>query len=580
MGGPMETEAARWGKIKEILDQALDLPAAKRAAYLDETCPDEEWRAEIEDYLALEDDIGDFIEEPVADLLAEQAAEGREGQEVGPYRLVRPIGHGGMGRVYLAVRADEAYQQEVAVKILKRGLDTDEIVARFRRERQILANLEHPNIARIIDGGSTADGLPYFVMEHVEGTPIHHYCQAHRLSVDERLRIFRRVCETVHVAHQNLIVHCDLKPSNILVDADGKPKLLDFGIAKLLRPDGSDTTLTRLGGRLGTPRYASPEQTVGGSITTASDVYSLGVVLYELLAGEPPGLASEAPTPGTVGPVASPYATQPVPARPAMVKPSTAVRRALKRTTEKLEGEERRRLEQLRRKLRGDLDNIVLKATQPEPGRRYGSAAELGEDLGRHLDKLPVRARPDTFFYRAGRFARRHPIGLTAALLIFALLVMLGLQVQHTWAQRERARGMLETFVVLIDSIDATTSVVSSERAFQMLQELELGLGPDSILDPHDHALILNRMARMYRHYEFLSEARRAHERSLQIRRQSPDLSPEDLAEGLSDLGAVLVDQEEYAEAEAILREALEIDLPLSPEARETRLAAWNNLAA
>jgi eukaryotic-like serine/threonine-protein kinase len=294
----------QWKLIKGIFNSALELPQPERPEFVLEACgEDAEMRRHVEELLAAHAEAETFIEDSPAayqsELLravkAEVKAEIRDGdaplagRRVRAYRLVREVGRGGMGAVYLAVRDDE-FKQRVAVKLIRRGMDTDDVVRRFRRERQVLAALDHPHIARLLDGGTTEDGLPYFVMEYVEGWPITEYADAKRLTTPERLKLFAEVCAAVHHAHQNLVVHRDLKPSNIIVTADGTVKLLDFGIAKLLNPELSgltiDPTATAL--RMMTPEYASPEQVRGEKITTASDIYSLGVVLYELLAGERP----------------------------------------------------------------------------------------------------------------------------------------------------------------------------------------------------------------------------------------------------------------------------------------------------
>ncbi|HEY4594858.1 MAG TPA: serine/threonine-protein kinase, partial [Thermoanaerobaculia bacterium] len=291
--------ADRWREIDLVFAEALDRPAAGRKAFLDEACAgDAELRTAVERLLLADEQSDTFLEQPVGDLLG-LLPEVEAGERLGPYRLLRRLGAGGMGTVYLARREDEHYQQDVALKILRSGLQGTEAVHRFLAERQILARLEHPNIARLYDGGSTPDGRPYLVMELVEGLPVDEYCNRRQLTVDQRLDLFRRICSAVQYAHQNLLVHRDLKPGNILVTEAGEPKLLDFGIAKRLEP-GSATQpdLTQTGSRMMTPSYASPEQVRGEAITTASDVYSLGVVLYGLLAGRLPyrvesGLAHE-----------------------------------------------------------------------------------------------------------------------------------------------------------------------------------------------------------------------------------------------------------------------------------------------
>ncbi|MEO1480281.1 MAG: serine/threonine-protein kinase, partial [Bacteroidota bacterium] len=337
------------------------------------------------------------------------------GTQVGPYHLVRQLGTGGMGDVYLAERAsaDEQaqFEQQVALKLVKRGMDSRQVLRRFQQERQILARLDHPHIARLLDGGVTERGQPYFVMEYVEGVPIDAYCDQHRLTVDERLGLFQDACRAVLYAHSQLVVHRDLKPSNILVteSADGQPgprkpivKLLDFGIAKLLAEDDDATALTRTGGAVMTPAYASPEQVRGEPVGTGTDIYSLGVVLYELLAGQRPYALPERDRLAAVQMLAQ---QEPEP-------PSTVVRRATTgadatgpgATGTQITEARRTQPERLRRRLTGDLDVICLTALRTEPERRYPTVAALLDDVRRHLTGLPVTARRDTAAYRLGKF--------------------------------------------------------------------------------------------------------------------------------------------------------------------------------
>lgn len=399
----------RWREVRQILDEAIPLSIDKRSLYLERVCTgDPELRAEVVSLLESHDQAGPvFLNSPVADLSAvvEHPESTRVGRRVGAYQIIEEIARGGMGEVYRAVRADGEYDKQVAIKLIRIGLDTRELVDRFRHERQILATLDHPNIARLLDAGTTEDGIPYLVMELIEGTPIDQYCDKKALGVDERLQLFRQACLAVQYAHQRLVIHRDIKPSNILVTADGTPKLLDFGIAKILDP-AAGTETTQL--RPMTPEYASPEQVRGGPITTATDIYSLGVLLYRTLTGY-------SPYPGT-NRAATEIARAICEREPA--RPSTAAKRAAEHgehTSGAASGS-------LWHKLKGDIDNIVLKTLRKEPERRYASAEQLAEDLRRHLEGLPVAATPDSIPYRFGKFVRRHQTGVAATALIILII--------------------------------------------------------------------------------------------------------------------------------------------------------------
>ncbi|MFN7930042.1 MAG: serine/threonine-protein kinase [Blastocatellia bacterium] len=375
----------RWKVVEQILEAALEQAPHARAAYLTQACQgDEELRREVETLIHSHDQAGSFIEVPLLNSLTapastnhhapEEALSSLIGQQIGAYRIESEIGRGGMGAVYLATRADNVFQRRVAIKIVKRGMDTDFILRRFRRERQILATLSHPHIAALLDGGSTRDGLPYFVMEYVAGQTLNRFCDEHRLSIAERLRLVQQVCAAVSYAHHKQIVHRDLKPGNILVTDDGAVKLLDFGIAKLLGPEWALDTMEQTGTavRLMTPEYASPEQVRGLPVTPASDVYSLGVLLYELLTGRRPyQLDSHAPH------ELARVICEATPTRPSSLAQSVGkVLHAEARSTTP---------ELLRTELAGNLDNLILKALSKDPQQRYATAAELAADIGRHL---------------------------------------------------------------------------------------------------------------------------------------------------------------------------------------------------
>ncbi len=443
-------EASRWQRIEELFGEALNLDVAERAPFLTAACgSDAGLRREVEALLGSHQRAGDFIKAPVVDealnvINHTDITLGKK-KRIGTYEVVREIGRGGMGAVYLASRADEEFKKYVAIKLIKRGMDTEDILRRFKNERQILASLDHPNIAKLLNGGTTAEGVPYFVMEYVEGQPLTEYCDSHKLSTVERLKLFREICAAVQHAHQNLVVHRDLKPSNILITSDGTPKLLDFGIAKFLNPALAPQTIapTATMMRMMTRDYASPEQARGEPITTASDIYSLGVLLYKLLTGHHP-YQFKTPLPQEIERVIC----ESVPEKPSTMVTRTEIieledGKTLSLTPNSVSRTREGQPDKLRRALNGDVDNIILMAMRKEPQRRYSSVAELSEDLRRYLGGLSVLATKDTFRYRAAKFVKRHRVGVVAALLV--LLSLIAGLVATIWqaqqARQERAKA-------------------------------------------------------------------------------------------------------------------------------------------
>lgn len=428
---PTTMSPERWKRLQELFERALATHPAQRRLLLEDECGSDP--ALCEQVLALvaasEEGNTAAFEERVEKAIdgSLHPAQLRPGQIVDRYRIVELIGRGGMGAVYLAERADQQFQQRAALKVVERGL-AGQHAQRFRAERQILALLEHPNIARLLDGGQTHDGTPYLVMEYVDGQRIDVYCREHTLDVEARVRLMQQVCAAVQYAHQSLVVHRDIKPSNILVTTDGTPKLLDFGIAKLLdapTPEGT-VPVTRLLDRVLTPEHASPEQLRGEAVRTVSDVYGLGVLLYELLAEAHPYELRGLTLPQIQHAVCE---TQPPPPSVVLARASAPHLRA--RTAD----------------VRGDLDTIVLKAMHPEPGRRYPSALALAEDLQNFLEGRPIEARPDTFFYRAGKFIRRNALATGAAAVSLVAIISLvafytqRLATERDVAERERQRA-------------------------------------------------------------------------------------------------------------------------------------------
>lgn len=446
----------QYKQVKHLFNAALELSPDARPAFVDEACGDDRsLKSAVEKLLAAHYRADSFIETPAFDLASDLLTDHRsslvEGQRIGPYKIVGEIGQGGMGTVYLSERADDHYHKQVAIKVVRRGLDISEIRRRFLAERQILANLDHPNIARLLDGGTTEDGLPYIVMEYVEGLPLIDYCDSHELSTIERLKLFRTVCSAVHYAHQNLVIHRDLKPCNIIVNTEGVAKLLDFGIAKVFRPDSQDQApdVTRTELRVMTPEYASPEQIKGERATTASDIYSLGVLLYQMLTGVRPYRIK------TTDPIEISRAiceTQPE-------RPSAAVSR--------LVGTQSRDQKPLRRQLQGDLDNIILMAMRKEALRRYSSVEQFSDDIQRYLEGRPVLARKDTFGYRAAKFIRRNKAA-TAAVFLIAVTLIAGI-ITTVW----QARRASEQARIATEQRDrAQLEQVKAERINSFLQQM------------------------------------------------------------------------------------------------------------
>ncbi|MFN7927796.1 MAG: protein kinase [Blastocatellia bacterium] len=441
-------ENNRWREIERLFDETLELPEADRAAFLAHACcGDESLQREVYSLLAAHEQANGFLASHAAPLPAKQILQrpaASTTERIGPYQLLRELAQGGMGSVWLAQRADEQYHQQVAIKLLKTGTNNPDIAGRLRHERQILADLNHPNIARLLDGGMTESGQPYLVMEYIEGVPMDVYCQQQQLALRARLQLFRQVCAAVGYAHQHLIIHRDLKPANILVTSDGIPKLLDFGIAKLLQPGRSESYQTQTGQTPMTPAYASPEQVRSETLTTTSDVYSLGVVLYELLTGRSPYQLKA----NTYNEIIRAI-TEQEPERPSAR--DTATQRQSDGATKEQSNSPHLSIPLSLRpsfsasQLRGDLDAIVLMALRKEPGARYSSVEQFSTDIQRYLDGLPTLARKGTLSYRAVKYVRRHKVPVAAtALILLSLLSGIGAtsrQAQIARAEQAKAEA-------------------------------------------------------------------------------------------------------------------------------------------
>ncbi len=495
----------------------------------------------------------------------------RPGELIGPYRILRVLGQGGMGEVYLCERADDQYRKQVAIKLVSRGLISRQVRTRLRTERQILATLDHPNIARLLDGGTTDDGVPYLVMEYVDGEPIDEFCDRRELTIAERLQLFQVVCSAVQAAHRSLIVHRDLKPSNILVTADGTPKLLDFGIAKLLdvRQTSHTVAMTQADIRILTPDHASPEQIRGHPITTASDVYVLGVLLYELLAGRRPFTVEGLRLIDIERLICE---REPVP-------PSQTLNAAQLGSAELERTASRRRstVARLRRQLAGDLDNIVMMAMRKEPERRYGSVELLSADIGNHARGMPVLARKDTWGYRTRKFVSRHTVGVTLAAAFVVLLATFAatmyvqaerIREQRDAAEAERTRAetqqnraeQVSSFLIdLFRRSDPAEHRGQKITAEEILERGARKIDVELKQDPESQANMMEAIGRVYLSLRQPDKAMPLLERSLELRRTL--FGPQHLmtASSMHGLATARRDRGEFDAGEKLLREALSI---------------------
>lgn len=598
-------DAARWRRLDTLFQQALEQPDEARKEFLEQACPeDPELCREVAAMLAAdaaeaqaaagEVDRGEDIDVDEHDRLAGIVRSGAEQmagdddptpateplpfESLGPYRLIEELGRGGLSTVYLAERDDAQFTMRVAIKLVRRGFDSPDLLDRLRLERQILARLEHPNIARLIDGGTAPDDRPYFVMERIEGERIDHWCERHQLDLRQRLELFQKLCDAVHTAHRRLVLHRDIKPSNILVTHDGIPKLLDFGIAKILGPEGEESsnaqtslasgfsTLTSTGMRLLTPEFASPEQVRGETLTTASDVYSLGVLLYLLITGEPP-YTFDRQRPAEVERVVC----ESEPSRPSAV---VWARRTDGRPTTTQDLPSHTVLGWPRRAQGDDLDTIVFEALRKEPERRYDSVAQLADDLRCYLQDLPISARPDTMSYRAGKFIRRHRVPLLAAA---ALLIMLVAGVittswqarvarraqqeaeaqtelaeqQRAEAERERRRAE-EATTFLVDLFEVTDPyrtpgepITANEVLDRGAIRLREGLGDDPLL----RATLLATIGKVYQNLSLFPQSEELLQEALTLRRQQLDDDHLEVLDSYQDLANLWLDQERFQEA-------------------------------
>jgi len=559
-----------WDRLQRLFEAALKLSETERDAFLDRECGDDaSLRQKIEALLeADEQNLASNERRPLRKYVKAPESE-MAGTTVDGWRILERIGSGGMGKVYLAERADGEFEQRVALKIVKKGMDSEVVLQRFRQERQILARLHHPNIAGFLDGGMTPDGRPYFAMEFVDGLPITEYCDEHRLTLEKRLALFQKACDAVHHAHKSLIVHRDLKPSNIIVMPNGELKLLDFGIAKLLDDSDADDRLTRTGMQVLTPAYAAPEQLMNRDITTATDVYALGIVLYELLSGRRPFEVRRTPKElldlVLTGDPLKPSAA-------VLQIPADTDGRVGTQTIEDLSAARGTRTEQLRKRLAGDLDTICLMAMHKEPDHRYTSADHLAADIRRHLDGLPVVASPDSLTYRIGKFYKRHrpavisTVGVITAFVAMSVFYTLKLADERDRARLEadRAAATTQFLVNIFQLSDPNQTAGETVTAKEILDLGAENLREDLERVPETKAALGMTIGTVYESLGLYDDALAQHAYALQLREEAGDL--EGVAESLRELGTVQYELGQLEAANESLARALDINRSLLPE--------------
>jgi serine/threonine-protein kinase len=552
-------DPARWSRINDLFHAVCDRTPAEREAYLKKAClGDEALCEEVRALLKEAEQSQKLFEGVVSEAVTSLMESSVQGRRVGPYRIVREIGAGGMGAVYLADRVDGQFEQQVALKLIKQGMDTEHFLQRFRTERQILARLQHPHIARLLDGGLGPDGRPYFAMEYVAGEPIDQYCNARGLGVGDRLRLFLDACSAVMYAHGSLVIHRDLKPAHIQVTEDGQVRLLDFGIAKVLSEEGASPDVTTAGLRALTPAYASPEHVRGEAVGTSTDVYSLGVILYELLTGVRPYEIENRSAAEVERVVCS---VEPE-------KPSAKVLRVWGASEQAAEAFARAHggdVMRVRRRLSGDLDVICLKALQKEPDRRYPSAEALLEDIRRNLAGLPVLARPDTIRYRLSKFAGRHRIGLAMAAATIVLIASLAgfytfrLSKERDRAQQEASKAeQIASFLQgLFEVSDPSQSKGESVTARELLDQGAARIELELSGQPSVRAAMMRVIGDVYHSLGMHASAKPLLERSLEEHRRLYGNAHEEVAESETALAVLLQDMGDVKTAEPLYRHAL-----------------------
>ena len=549
---------SHWSEVERVLATVIDLPKTERTARIVQLCADNpDLRAEVESLLAAHESAATFLEAAPQITQTQDSGVSMAGKHLGPYQLLEVIGHGGMGTVYRAQRTDGRFQKQVAIKVALAALHSPELLRRFASEQQILATLEHPNISRLLDAGVSPEGIPYFVMEYVDGIPLSDFLKANQLTFQERLGLFRTICSAVQYAHQHLIVHCDLKPTNILVTADGVPKLLDFGIAKLADPwnlGAVDATRSLLNPM--TPSYASPEQVQGATLTTSTDVYSLGVILFEVLAGRMPyKIGSD-----------------------------------LQETARTIQEVDAEPLGGVNRAFRGDIETIVAKALEKEETRRYSSAGDLAADIQRFLEHEPIKARRPTALYQLQKFAARHKaIVCGVAAVFFVLIVGMGatawearraLQAEHlAVGERDQANRVTELMTSMFKVSDPSEARGNTVTAREILDKASKDIDGGLTSDPRLQAQMMHVMGTVYEGLGLYSRAESLFSRASEIRSHILGKENPDTLTSMRMLAWTLREEGHYPESERLHRETLDIQRRvLGPEHPET-LASMHMLA-
>ncbi len=566
-----------WDELGRLYEELRKIPPEERNAWIEKHCSDEKLKSELYTLLEVDEDSAVYFDSLTSNVISPALDELSDmppsSGKVNNYKIIKKIGRGGMGNVYLAERDDDTYKSCVAVKILRRGMDSDDILERFRNERQILARLNHPNITHLLDGGITSDGRPYFVMEYVEGKPITQYCDENNLTVKQRIELFNQICDALAYAHQNLVIHRDLKPGNIMVTAQGNVKLLDFGIAKIL--DENNTrhfTLSNTGQRLMTPEYASPEQVNGEPINTASDVYQLGLVLYKMLSGKTPFVFENK----------SLAETEQIIINEIPQKPSVLLASAEFSDLQKISARRKSTPKKLIRELKGDLDQMILKAIQKDPDQRFNSVLEFRRDIERYKRDLPVKSRGNNIGYITGKYLQRNKLFIAIAAVFFITLTSLSIFYNHSVTEQrnqaqneaEKAAQVTSFLMELFEANDPALSRGEELTARQLLKNAEQRI---EMLEnqPEVQAQMFHVTGQIYRRIGDFDRAEEFLSQALNLRTSLYGHDNNETISVYDQLGLLYSDTGNYALADSILQHALDLRLkqskPNDPEISDTK---------